>query len=326
MKGITLNGFGGPEVLTLADVPAPTPGPDQVLVRVRASALNRADTLQRLGQYPPPPSESELLGLELAGDVESWGPGVSGFKKGQRVFGLVGGGGYAQYALIDKEMAMTIPDGWSYEQAAAVPEVFFTANETIFVLGELKPGESILIHAGGSGVGTAGIQMAHHIGAKVYFTAGSADKIAKAKALGAEAGINYKTHDFAEELKRLTNGAGVDVVEDFLAASYFQRNLDVLRPGGRLILVALMGGNMTEVNLAQVMTKRLQIKGSVMRSRPLQDKREITRRFRERWLPELAAGRIKAVIDSVYPLADAAAAHTAMDANRNFGKIILKVD
>ena len=326
MKGITLKGFGGPEVLTLAEVPDPKPGPDQVLVRVRASALNRADTMQRLGQYPPPPGESELLGLELAGDVEGWGSGVSGFKKGQRVFGLVGGGGYAQYAVIDKEMAMTIPDGWSYEQAAAVPEVFFTANETIFVLGELKPGESILIHAGGSGVGTAGIQMAHHIGAKVYFTAGSADKIAKAMALGAEAGINYKTHDFAEEIKRLTKGAGVDVVEDFLAASYFQRNLDVLRIGGRLILVALMGGNKTDVNLAQVMTKRLQIKGSVMRSRPLQDKREITRRFRERWLPELAAGHIKPIVDSVYPLAEAATAHVAMDANRNFGKLILKVD
>lgn len=326
MKGITLNGFGGPEVLSLTEVPKPEPGPGQILVRVRASALNRADTMQRMGQYPPPPGESELLGLELAGEVESWGDGVGGFEKGQRVFGLIGGGGYAEYALIDKDMAMSIPSGWSFEEAAAVPEVFFTANETIFQLGELKQGESILIHAGGSGVGTAGIQMAHHIGARVFFTAGSAEKIERATALGAEAGINYKTHDFADEIRRLTDGEGVDVVEDFLAASYFQRNLDILKIGGRLILVALMGGIQTEVNLAQVMTRRLQIKGSVMRSRSLEDKRAITQRFKERWLPVLTEGKIKPIIDSTYPLAQAADAHIAMEANKNFGKLILTVD
>lgn len=326
MRAVTLQGFGGPEVLTVSDMPTPTPGPDQVLVRVRATALNRADTLQRKGFYPPPPGESDVLGLELAGEVEAWGPGVQGFRKGQRVFGLVGGGGYAQYALIDAQMAMTMPEGWSFEQAAAVPEVYFTANETIFVLGELKKGEAVLIHAGGSGVGTAGIQMAHLIGATVYVTAGSQDKIDRCKALGADAGINYKTHDFAEEIKRLTHGAGVDVVEDFLGASYLARNMAVLKNGGRLILVALMGGAKVEVDLAVLQRKRLKVIGSVMRSRSLADKREITRRFKERWLPHLVSGALKPIIDTVYPMDKAGEAHLAMDQNRNFGKILLKID
>jgi putative PIG3 family NAD(P)H quinone oxidoreductase len=326
MRAVTLNGFGGPEVLTVSEIPAPTPGPEQVLVRVRATALNRADTLQRKGVYPPPPGESEVLGLELAGEVESWGPGVKGFRKGQRVFGLVGGGGYGQYAVIDHEMAMTMPEGWSFEQAAAVPEVYFTANETIFVLGELKKGEAVLIHAGGSGVGTAGIQMAHLIGATVYVTAGSQDKLDRCKALGADAGIDYKAHDFAEEIKRLTHNAGVDVVEDFLGASYLSRNMAVLKNGGRLILVALMGGAKVEIDLSVLQRKRLKVLGSVMRSRPLADKREITRRFKERWLPHLVSGALKPIIDTVYPIEKVREAHVAMEANRNFGKILLKID
>lgn len=326
MKAVTQEGAGGPEVLRVSEIPRPEPGPEQVLVRVRATALNRADTLQRKGAYPPPKGDSEILGLELAGDVESWGAGVEGFNQGQRVFGLVGGGGYAQYALIDHKMAMPIPEEWSYTDAAAVPEVFFTANETVFVLGDLQAGESVLIHAGGSGVGTAAIQMAHHIGARVFFTAGSGEKIERAMALGAEAGINYKTHDFAEEIMRLTDGAGVDVVEDFLGASYLSRNISILRSGGRLLLVALMGGAKTEIDLARVLRNRLRIFGSVMRSRSLEDKRAITDRFRERWLPPLVEGKIKAVVDSVFPLEDVVAAHQAMEANQNFGKIILSVD
>ncbi len=325
MKAVTQNGNGGPEVLAVSDVPMPEPGPGQLLVRVRASALNRADTLQRMGHYPPPKGDSEILGLELAGEVEVAGPGVDGFEQGRRVFGLVGGGGYAEYALIDSAMAMPMPEGWSFTEAAAVPEVFFTANETVFVLGGLQAGESVLIHAGGSGVGTAAIQMAHHIGAKVFFTAGSEEKIERATALGAEAGINYKTHDFAEEIKRLTDGEGVDVVEDFLGASYLERNLSVLRPGGRLVLVALMGGAKAEIDLARVLRGRLQIFGSVMRSRSLEDKRAITARFLERWLPPLVEGRIKPIIDSVFPLEEVVAAHQAMEANRNFGKIILEI-
>lgn len=326
MKAIVCQESGGPEVLTLSDLPTPEPKPDDLLVRVRASALNRADTLQRRGLYPPPPGDSEVLGLELAGEVAGWGSNVSGFTEGDRVFGLVGGGGYGEYALLDANMAMPIPDGWDYVKAAAVPEVFFTANETVFVLGGLQQGETLLVHAGGSGVGTAVIQMAHHIGAKVYFTAGSKEKIDAAMALGADAGINYKTQDFAEEVLKLTDGRGVDVVEDFLGASYLEKNMEVLATAGRLVLVATMGGIKAEINLNLVMRKRLRIFGSVMRSRPLQDKREITRRFMERWLPVLSAGNIKPVIDSRFPLAEAKQAHERMEANLNFGKIMLIVD
>jgi len=326
MKAVIIDGHGGPEVLKVAEVETPKPRPGELLVRVRTSALNRADTLQRMGVYPPPPGETDLPGLELAGEVEAWGEGVSGFTKGQRVFGLVGGGGYAQYALMDAGMAMTIPDGWSFQQAAAVPEVYFTANETIFVLGGLQAGESVLIHAGGSGVGTAGIQMAHHIGAKVYFTAGSADKIERAMALGADAGINYKTHDFKDEVLRLTDGAGVDVVEDFLGASYLERNIAVLKPRGRLVFVGMMGGVKAEFNIGVVMAKRLQIKGSVMRPLSIEEKRQITRRFQERWLPVLVEGKIKPIIDSVFPMSRVADAHQAMEDNRNFGKILLDIE
>jgi NADPH:quinone reductase-like Zn-dependent oxidoreductase len=211
-------------------------------------------------------------------------------------------------------------------EAAAVPEVFFTANETVFVLGGLQQGESLLVHAGGSGVGTAAIQMAHHIGAKVYFTAGSKEKIDAAMALGADAGINYKTQDFAEEVLKLTDGRGVDVVEDFLGASYLEKNMEVLATAGRLVIVATMGGMKAEIDLNLVMRKRLRIFGSVMRSRPLRDKREITQRFRERWLPVLSAGNIKPVIDSRFPLAEAKQAHERMESNLNFGKIMLTVD
>jgi putative PIG3 family NAD(P)H quinone oxidoreductase len=297
-----------------------------LLVRVFATALNRADVLQRRGHYPPPPGESEVLGLELAGRVEAWGGSVQGFARGDRVFGLVGGGSYAEYALLDHRMAMRIPDGWGFEQAAAVPEVFLTANETIFVLGGLTEGQAVLVHAGGSGVGTAAIQMATVTGARVYFTAGSDEKIRRAEALGMGApvkGINHKTQDFREEVLRATGGAGVDVVLDFLGASYLERNLAVLKPAGRLVIASLMGGARAEVDLALILRRRLQVMGSVLRSRTLEDKRMITERFRRHWLPLLEQGRIKPVIDRVLPLERVREAHAAMEANQNFGKIVL---
>ena len=325
MQAVTFASPGGPEVLRITSATDPVPTAEQVLVRVRATALNRADTLQRRGLYPPPPGESEILGLELAGEVERIGSTVTGIASGDRVFGLVGGGSYAEKAVIDARMAMPIPAGWSFTQAAAVPEVFFTAQETIFTLGRLQAGETILIHAGASGVGTAGIQMAREIGARVFVTAGSADKLARCIDLGATAGCNYKTQDFAEWVKDMTKGVGVEVIEDFIGATYWERNLQSLKVGGRLVLVGLMGGIKAEANLQLIMGKRLQIFGSVLRSRPLNEKIDITQRFQQQWLPLLANGRIAPVIDRVFPIAEVAAAHRYMEENQNFGKIILAV-
>ncbi|MBI3303271.1 MAG: NAD(P)H-quinone oxidoreductase [Deltaproteobacteria bacterium] len=325
MQAITFASPGGPEVLRLTTVPDPVPTPEQVLVRVRATALNRADVMQRTGNYPPPPGESDILGLELAGEVEAVGAVVKEFVPGDRVFGLVGSGGYAEKAVIDARMAMPIPAGWSFAQAGAVPEVFFTAQETLFTLGSLKEGETVLIHAAASGVGTAGLQMARETGARILVTAGSAEKIQRCVELGATAGCNYKERDFADWVKEVTNSQGVDLIEDFIGAAYWDKNLRSLKTGGRLVLVGLMGGVKVEANLGLLMTKRLQVFGSVLRSRPLADKITITQRFRAKWLPLLAAGRIKPIIDRIFPLAQVADAHRYMEENRNFGKIILSV-
>ena len=325
MKAITFATYGGPDVLRLEDVAEPVPTPNDLLVRVRASALNRADTMQRRGHYPPPPGESDILGLELAGEVEAVGANALGFKTGDRVFGLVGGGGYAEKACIDHRMAMPIPHNWDFVKAAAVPEVFFTANETLFTLGRLDAGETVLIHAGASGVGTAGIQMARQTGARVLVTVGSQEKVARTEALGAEAAINYKTADFAERVLELTDG-GVDLVQDFIGAAYWQNNLKCLKTAGRLVLVGLMGGAKVEADLGLIMRKRLQVIGSVMRSQPLENKIAITERFRSRWLPELENGRLQPLIDNSFPLADAAEAHQYMEENRNVGKIMLVMD
>ena len=325
MKAITLATYGGPDVLHLEDVAEPVPTPDDLLVRVRASALNRADTMQRRGHYPPPPGESDILGLELAGEVEAVGANALGFKPGDRVFGLVGGGGYAEKACIDHRMAMPIPHGWDFVKAAAVPEVFFTANETLFTLGRLDAGETVLIHAGASGVGTAGIQMARQTGARVLVTVGSQEKVARTEALGAEAAINYKTTDFAERVLELTDG-GVDLVQDFIGAAYWQNNLKCLKTAGRLVLVGLMGGAKVEADIGLIMRKRLQVIGSVMRSQPMENKIAITERFRSRWLPELESGRLQPLIDCSFPLAEAAEAHQYMEENRNVGKIMLVMD
>ena len=326
MKAIIRTGDGGPEVLRLTEVPAPIPGPKQLLVDVKATALNRLDTLQRGGLYPPPTGESEILGLEIAGTVEAIGDEVTSFSRGNRVFGLISGGGYAEQALIDYRMAIPLPEGWGFEQAAAIPEVFFTANETLFTLGRLCQNETVLIHAGGSGVGTAGTQMAHQIGARVFITAGSEDKIKKSKAIGCTEGINYKTCNFAEEIMRLTKGEGVDVVQDFIGAPYLERNLSILKPRGRLLMAGLMGGTTVETNLGHILRKRLQIFGSVMRSLPIEEKIQISKRFVNRWLPLLRKGRIKPIIDTVMQLSQAREAHEYMEANKNFGKIILKIE
>ena len=325
MKAIVIDEPGDASMLRLADAPDPVAGDDEVLVRVHASAVNRADVLQRQGSYPPPPGTSEILGLELAGEVAAVGGGVTRFRPSDRVYALSGGGGYAELATIHESLAMPIPDAFDYQQAAALPEVFFTANIAIRTLGRLQQGERALIHAGGSGVGTAAIQIVKLAGGEAWITAGSEEKCAKARDLGADVAINYKMQDFAEEVRKRTDGAGVDVILDVVGAGYWQRNVASLATGGRMVLIALMGGATTEVDLSALMRRRLQIFGSVLRARPLSERAALTRDYREHLEPALVDGRMSPVIDRVFPLREAAEAHRYMEANRNFGKIVLDV-
>lgn len=324
MRAVITAGAGGPEVLGIGDVPKPEPGPDQVLVRVRAAALNHADLLQRSGEFPAPPGESEILGVEIAGDVAACGAGVE-LPIGSAVFGLVGGGAYADYCLLDSDMAIAIPPGFSYAEMAAVPEVFFTADTAMFELGKLSAGQTVLVHGGGSGLGSACIQMAKSAGARVVCTVGSDDKAARALTLGADLAIDYKTREFVDETLTWTDGAGVDLVVDIVGADYLERNLAVLKEGGCLVFVGVMTGTKCELDLDAILLKRLRLHGTIMRSRPIEPKRDITRRFRERWLPLLAAGDLLPVVDSVFPIGDVAQAHERMERSEHFGKIVLDV-
>ncbi len=324
MRAIIIKKSGKDDILTLGDVPTPIPAPNQLLVRVKAAALNRADLLQRRGKYPPPPGESPILGLEIAGDVEKIGQQVTQFKPGDAVFGLVGGGGYAEYCLLDAECALAIPENLSYIEAASIPEAFLTACEAIFTLGQLQANETILIHAGTSGVGTAGIQLATAAGARVFTTVRSSDKIAKLNTLNPAEIIHSQQCDFAHEIEKLTQGRGVDVIIDFIGANYFEKNIQSLGVGGRLICVGLMGGTTAEINLNAILTKRLQIKGLRMRTRALEDKRAMTKQFKDKWLPFLVDRTIYPVIDCVFPLEQAQNAHEYMEKNLNMGKIILE--
>lgn len=323
MKAIIFDHFGDPDVLTMAEREKPVPKPEELLVEVRASALNRADLLQRKGKYPPPEGASDILGIEIAGIVVACGEKVTSFKPGDRVFGLVGGGGYAEYCVMDQGLALPIPVNWTYPEAAAVIEAFVTANETIFELGGLSQGKSIMIHAGGSGVGTAGIQMAKLIGAEVWTTAGSEKKIQKALELGAKEGINYKTHDFESIVLEKNQGLGVDVVEDFIGTGYFEKNLAILKPGGCLVQVGVMRGARVELDLRYLLDRHLQIKGFILRKRPLNEKRAMVKRFSDRWMSALEKGQIKPIIDSVFPMNMVVDAHCYVEASSNFGKVVL---
>ena len=325
MQAVICNGFGNTDVLSLQSVAKPTLKANEILVRVFASALNRADILQRKGFYPPPVGESEILGLEIAGEVAEIGSEVKHHQIGDKVFGLVSGGGYAEYCCIDAEMAMKMPTEIDFIHAAAIPEAFFTAQETVFVLGELKKNESILIHAGASGVGTAAVQMAKTIGATVYFTAGTDEKIQRVLTLGADAGINYKTEDFYERIMTLTHQEGVDVVEDFVGGDYFAKHLQLLKINGRLIIVAYMNGAQANIDLKLIQKKRLQIKGSALRIRPLEEKREVTKRFIKNWLPLIENKIINSVVDKVFSIDKVAEAHQYLESNQNVGKVVLQI-
>lgn len=322
MQAVTQTHFGDPDVLEIGEVACPTPGPTQLLVKVHATALNRADLLQREGKYPPPPGETSILGLELAGEIVALGKTVTQFHIGQRVFGLVAGGSYAEYCLLESVLALEIPKDWSYEYAAAIPEAFLTAHGTLIELGAPTDASQLLIHAGGSGVGTTCIQMARILGATVYITASNPEKLAKAEKLGA-LGINYKTQDFEAEIRTYTQNQGLDIIIDFIGAPYFAKNLALLKLGGRLIQVSRMGGALVDLDLNLLLKKRLQIKGFILRSRPLDEKADLMSRFEKQWMPPLRAHQITPIIDCIFPIQQVREAHRYMEASKNFGKVVL---
>ena len=326
MRVVTIPRYGGPEVLTIEEAPIPEPGPEQIRVRVRAAGLNRADCLQRQGLYPMPPGIGDIPGLEVAGEVDTVGSDVTEHNPGDRVLGLVAEGGYADYAVMDRGLAVPVPEGWDFATAAAVIEAYCTANEAVFGLGELQEGQSALIHAGGSGVGTAAVQMARHRGAKVYFTAGSQRKIEAVRALGGDVGINYKSYDFVEEVFRASDGEGVDVILDSVGGDYLMRNIGLLKVTGRLVLIGILGTPHSDFDIRPMFRKRLKICGFTLRAQALPDKRGVVRRFREGWLPLLADGTVKPLVHATVPFEDVARAHAMMEANENVGKIILTLD
>jgi len=328
MKAIVAETFGGPEALAVVDRPVPEAGAGELLVRVRATALNRADVLQRMGKYPPPPGVTDILGLEMAGEVAAVGPGADGFRAGDRVCALLPGGGYAEYAVIPAGMAMRIPDGMTFEEAAAVPEAFLTAHLNLWRLGALREGHRVLVHAAGSGVGTAAIQLIREAGAASYATAGSPEKLQAALELGAAAAWNYRDGSFREWLLAQTDGRGVDIALDFVGAPYFADHLATLATDGRLIVIGLLGGGAVPdgFSLGALVAKRLHVIGTTLRSRPVADKIALTQQFAAFALPRFADGRLRAVVDSVYAFEDAAEAHRRMESNANIGKIVLRFD
>ena len=327
MRAALITEPGKPEVLRLQEIEDPIAGPDDVLVEVKASALNRADLAQRQGNYPAPPGiRGDVPGLEFSGVVMEVGARAIGVKEGDRVFGLLGGGGYASKIVTHHRMAMPMPSNLDFVQAAAIPEVFFTAYDALFNHCDLKMGERVLIHAAGSGIGTAAIQLAHHAGAYSFGTAGTDEKLASAAELGLDDGINYRNQDFAQVVKERTNGEGVDVILDVVGAPYWEANLSSLAVNGRLVLVGTLGGANLETSLGRLMPKRLSIHGTVLRPRPLEEKIALTNQFKSHVLPLIAQERIKAVVDRTFPLAEASLAHEYMETNANFGKIVLTMD
>lgn len=325
MKAVLVEQPGGVEALYLGQAPMPVPAANELLVRVAATALNRADLLQREGKYPPPPGTSDILGMEMAGVVEQVGVDCDGWSEGDRVFGLLPGGGYAEYVVLPHPMAMRIPEEMSFEDAAAIPEVFLTASQALFWLGRLESNQQVLIHAGASGVGTAAIQLARHVGARVFVTA-SAPKHQRCLNLGATLAIDYTSEDFADRIQEATSGYGVDLIIDFIGAPYFKQNLRSLALDGKVVLLAMMGGSRLEdVNLGLLFRKRAQVLASTLRNRPESYKIALTQAFTDRFLPSLADGTIVPVVDTVFDWTDVQEAHRYMEANKNVGKIVLRV-
>ena len=324
MAAIEITSPGGPEVLTPARRPVPSPGPGEVLIQVAAAGVNRPDVLQRQGNYPVPPGASDIPGLEIAGTIAAIGAAVSNWRVGDTVMALLAGGGYAEYASVPAVQCLPKPKNFSMIEAAAVPETFFTVWTNVFERGHLTAGETFLVHGGASGIGTTAIQLAKAFGARVFATAGDDEKCHACETLGAERAINYKNEDFVEVIKNLTDGKGVNLTLDMVGGGYAARNIAVSAIDGRIVSIAFLQGAKVEINLAAVMAKRLWLTGSTLRPRSPSEKGVIADALRTRVLPLLESGRIKPLIDSTFPLAQAAEAHRRIEAD-HIGKIVLTV-
>jgi len=325
MRAIVIDQPGDEDVMRVGEVPAPALGAGELRIRVSAAAVNRADLLQRQGLYPPPPGASPILGLECAGTVAEVGAGVTGWRVGERAMALLAGGGYAEQVVVPAVCAMKVPARLSLELAAAVPEVFLTVFLNVFQLGALPVSGWGLVHGGGSGIGTAAIQLVKVSGGHILVTAGSEKKCRQCRELGADVAVNYRTHDFAAEAKAATGGKGVDVVLDSIGAQYLAKNLSSLAVGGRLVLIGLMGGAKAEIGLGELLLRRLSLIGSTLRTRPTAEKGALVAAFLTRFGAALEDGRLRPVVDRVLPLAEAPAAHRAMKASEHFGKIVLSM-
>ncbi len=322
MKAVVVQQTDG-NPLVWTDVTAPKIAADEVLVDVFATALNRADLMQRAGKYPPPPGASNILGLEMAGQIAALGSEVSGWQVGDRVCALLPGGGYAEQVAVPAELLIPIPADWTFEQAAAVPEVFLTAYVNLFMEAELQSGETVLIHGGASGVGTAAIQLAHYAGCAVAITAGNDEKTTFCRQLGADVAINYRQADFSAVVRE--KFGGVDVILDMVGADYFERNLKLLNPRGRIVFIAAMSGARVELNLWALLRHRLKIIGSVLRARSVAEKIVIKNAFMTQFWQAMQRGEIRPVIDTVYPITRVEEAHRRMAENKNIGKIVLRI-
>jgi NADPH:quinone reductase len=325
MTAIEINGFGGPEVLQPRTRPMPVPGAGEVLIAVAAAGVNRPDVHQREGNYAPPPGASDIPGLEVAGTIVSVGLGVHNLAVGQPVCALVAGGGYASYCVAPAPQVLPVPKGLSLVEAAALPETFFTVWTNLFERGALKPGESVLVHGGSSGIGTTAIQLAKQFGARIFVTAGSRAKCQACEKLGADVAIEYKREDFAEAIKAKTAGRGVDVILDMVGGDYFQRNINSLALDGRLVSIAYLRGARVEVNFMPVMRNRLTITGSTLRPRTVEQKGAIAAVLLQKVWPLIESGKVKPLIEKTFPLAEAAEAHRLLESSAHIGKIVLTV-
>ena len=325
MRAIEITQPGKPDVLQPCERPLPALRPGEVLIKVHAAGINRPDVLQRLGKYPVPPGASDLPGLEVAGEIVDGDYAAAGFAKGDMVCALVQGGGYAEYCAAPAEQCLPIPKGLSALEAASLPETCFTVWTNVFDRAHLSPGETLLVQGGTSGIGVTAIQLAAALGHRVFATAGSEEKCRACESLGAERGINYRTEDFAAVVKELTGGKGVDVILDMVAGDYIPREIDCLADDGRIALIALLGGAKAEIDLGQVLRRRLHISGSTLRPRPVAFKAAIARSLRERVWPLFEQGTLKPVIHRTFPLDQAAEAHALMESSTHVGKIVLEV-